>query len=90
MNVFLSIFACVLFDFWVTKNISGRCMVGLRWWTFVDDDGEPEYCFESFDYEVKTSRIDKTIFWWGLSSNTIFWSIMMAINVFGLDFLYVG
>lgn len=24
-------------DFWVTKNISGRLLVGLRWWEEIDE-----------------------------------------------------
>ncbi|KAM7370377.1 hypothetical protein PAMP_009930 [Pampus punctatissimus] len=34
-------------DFWTVKNISGRLMVGLRWWNQVDDDGRSHWVFES-------------------------------------------
>ena len=27
-------------DFWVVKNISGRILVGLRWWNEINDLGE--------------------------------------------------
>lgn len=26
-------------DFWVVKNISGRLLVGLRWWSAYDEKG---------------------------------------------------
>lgn len=34
-------------DFWTVKNITGRLMVGLRWWNQVDDDGQSHWLFES-------------------------------------------
>ena len=27
-------------DFWVVKNICGRLLAGLRWWSIVDEEGE--------------------------------------------------
>lgn len=29
------------------QNITGRLMVGLRWWNHVDDDGRSHWVFES-------------------------------------------
>ena len=34
-------------DFWTTKNISGRILVGLRWWNDVKENGEEVWVFES-------------------------------------------
>ena len=34
-------------DFWLTKNISGRLLVGLRWWNEVKEDGSEVWIFES-------------------------------------------
>ncbi len=34
-------------DFWMTKNISGRVLVGLRWWNEVKEDGTEVWIFES-------------------------------------------
>lgn len=34
-------------DFWTVKNITGRLMVGLRWWNYVDDEGASHWVFES-------------------------------------------
>lgn len=35
-------------DFWYTKNISGRILVGLRWWNVINPDtGEEKWIFES-------------------------------------------
>lgn len=34
-------------DFWTVKNITGRILVGLRWWNYVDDDGKSIWVYES-------------------------------------------
>lgn len=34
-------------DFWITKNLSGRLLVGLRWWNEVKEDGKEVWIFES-------------------------------------------
>ena len=34
-------------DFWITKNIAGRTLVGLRWWNEVKENGEEVWIFES-------------------------------------------
>ena len=36
-------------DFWTVKNVSGRLLVGLRWWNDVDQAGENNWRFESFE-----------------------------------------
>lgn len=40
-NVLTFIFTIILsaLDFWVVKNISGRLLVGLRWWSAYDEKG---------------------------------------------------
>ena len=35
------------FDFWTVKNVSGRLMVGLRWWNKIEEDGTSTWMFES-------------------------------------------
>ena len=34
-------------DFWTVKNITGRLLVGLRWWNYVDDEGKSHWVYES-------------------------------------------
>jgi hypothetical protein len=34
-------------DFWTVRNVSGRTLVGLRFWNQVDDDGGSFWVFES-------------------------------------------
>ena len=39
-------------DFWTVKNVSGRILVGLRWWNEVDEQGQSVWHFESLDQQV--------------------------------------
>lgn len=32
-------------DFWVVKNITGRLLVGLRWWSEIDKNGKEKWRF---------------------------------------------
>ncbi|KAL3314377.1 Golgi apparatus membrane protein TVP23 A [Cichlidogyrus casuarinus] len=44
---FVLVTLCLAIDFWITKNISGRILVGLRWWNFIDKQGNSQWVFES-------------------------------------------
>jgi len=48
---FITSFVCVVLllsaDFWTVKNITGRLLVGLRWWNYVDDDGKSHWVYEA-------------------------------------------
>lgn len=44
---FVAVVLLLSMDFWTVKNITGRLMVGLRWWNYVDDDGKSHWVFES-------------------------------------------
>lgn len=44
---FVVIVILLSFDFWVVKNVSGRFLVGLRWWNKVMPDGNTQWVFES-------------------------------------------
>lgn len=60
-NSFVIIFVVTVLlaalDFWVVKNVSGRILVGLRWWNEINDLGESVWKFESLDQEVSFSSL---------------------------------
>ncbi|KRF97752.1 uncharacterized Golgi apparatus membrane protein-like protein CG5021 isoform X2 [Drosophila tropicalis] len=79
-------------DFWTVKNISGRLLVGLRWWNYVDDDGKSHWVFESKNSESYQSRINKheqRIFWLGLILCPVFWSLFFLVALFSLKFKWL-
>lgn len=47
VQLFISIIILLALDFWVVKNVTGRLLVGLRWWNKVEDDGTSVWIFES-------------------------------------------
>ncbi|CAO2184700.1 unnamed protein product [Urochloa humidicola] len=56
VNNFVIIFVITVLlaalDFWVVKNVSGRILVGLRWWNEINDEGESVWKFECLDGEA--------------------------------------
>ncbi|XP_029977955.1 Golgi apparatus membrane protein TVP23 homolog B [Sphaeramia orbicularis] len=74
-------------DFWTVKNISGRLLVGLRWWNQVDDDGRSHWVFESRKGSGKPqgSESESRIFWLGLIICPVLWVIFAFSTLFSLS-----
>mmetsp|Transcript_12126 Transcript_12126/g.36559 ORF Transcript_12126/g.36559 Transcript_12126/m.36559 type:complete len:266 (-) Transcript_12126:285-1082(-) len=75
---------CILllaFDFWTVKNVTGRLLVGLRWWNYVKEDGTTEWVFESADDASSLSPADKRIFWVGLYAPAVVWSVFLVVAI---------
>ena len=45
--VFIVVFSAM--DFWTVKNVTGRILVNLRWWSEIDEVGHEKWVFESHD-----------------------------------------
>ena len=45
--MFVALVFLISIDFWVVKNITGRLLVGLRWWNYIDDEGKSHWVFEN-------------------------------------------
>ncbi|CAG8548860.1 17379_t:CDS:2 [Cetraspora pellucida] len=74
---------CVLllaFDFWTVKNVTGRLLVGLRWWNDIQPDGTNVWMFESRDPSRPVNQTDSRIFWTSLYLTVVIW-IFLAIFV---------
>ena len=69
-------------DFWFTKNVLGRVMVGLRWGRVIHADGEEELIFECKKDEATINAADKRMFWGFLTIATVFWLAMLLWNIF--------
>lgn len=84
---------CILLlavDFWVVKNITGRLLVGLRWWAQVDLDApdgtdETRWIFESKEH-VKINSFDQTWFWTILYATPAIWTVFFILAVLRLHF----
>ena len=89
-DVAIFIFVTILLscDFWTVKNVTGRLLVGLRWWTSVDTEGNEKWIFESFDHKVENSPVDSSIFWWSQIASTGVWTFLLFWKI--LSFLQLG
>lgn len=75
---------CILllaFDFWTVKNVSGRLLVGLRWWNYVREDGTTEWVFESIDDVSQIGAVDRRLFWVGLYTPAVIWSLFLVVAI---------
>ena len=85
--IFIIVVILNAFDFWFVKNVSGRILVGLRWWNEVRDDGTEVWIFES-DYEKRATSIYTTLFWSSLYIAPLFWGIFLIIELIGLSLMW--
>lgn len=94
---FVIIFVVTVFlaalDFWVVKNVSGRILVGLRWWNEINDLGESVWKFESLDQESlsRMNKKDSWLFWWTLYLTAVAWTVLGIFSLikFQADYLLV-
>lgn len=97
VNNFVIIFVVTVLlaalDFWVVKNVSGRILVGLRWWNEINDLGESVWKFESLDQEslARMNKKDSFLFWWSLYLTAVAWIILGIFSLirFQADYLLV-
>jgi hypothetical protein len=75
---------CVLllaFDFWTVKNITGRLLVGLRWWNEVQEDGTNVWKFESRENLDDVAPVDSYLFWITLYAQPLIWVLMIIAAI---------
>ncbi|GIQ88296.1 protein of unknown function DUF846, eukaryotic [Kipferlia bialata] len=71
-------------DFWNTKNVAGRLLVGLRWWNEANAEGVTVWKFESVDKsnsKITISPVDAQVFWWVLFITPALWAFFIISNV---------
>ncbi|XP_026280091.1 uncharacterized Golgi apparatus membrane protein-like protein CG5021 [Frankliniella occidentalis] len=93
-NSFIAIFVTLILllsmDFWTVKNITGRLLVGLRWWNYVDDNGKSHWVYES--RKGTQSRVhprEARVFWFGLTVFPVLWAIFLIFGALGLSFKWM-
>jgi len=71
-------------DFWVVKNICGRLLAGLRWWSIVDEEGELQWKYESWSSEERAMarQGETTFFWVVLAVAQFLWLLLATIALF--------
>lgn len=76
-------------DFWNTRNVAGRTLVGLRYWNEVDQEGESNWVFESRDPSRPANPIDEKMFWFALYTYPLGWLALLFVSLlkFNVSFL---
>jgi len=76
-------------DFWTVRNVSGRVLVGLRFWNQVDDDGTSYWVFESRDPSQPANAVDSKMFWMALYASPAAWIALLFVGIlkFNISFL---
>ncbi|GAA6013317.1 hypothetical protein JCM11491_006352 [Sporobolomyces phaffii] len=89
--VFSTVLVVVLLslDFWTVRNVSGRVLVGLRFWNQVDEDGTSFWVFESRSPDQPANKVDAKMFWIAMYSFPAAWVLLLFVGIlkFNLSFL---
>lgn len=96
---FIVLILLITADFWNLKNISGRLLVGLRWWNetnMIDpstSDGSKDFenvwVFESSDPNRYINPIDSKVFWLLLYGQPLAWILLAFLAFLKFEFLYM-
>ena len=78
---FIIIVLLLAFDFYTMKNVSGRLLVGLRWWNEITEDGNSVWRFETKEDRSQLNSLEITIFWGSLAIFTLAWIIFAIKNL---------
>lgn len=81
-------------DFWTVKNVSGRLLVGLRWWNLVDEEGNSRWLFESRQSAGIASRreasvFEQRLFWISLFACPLLWLLLTLSSLLGFHYVYI-
>lgn len=92
---FILLILLIAVDFWNLKNISGRLLVGLRWWNEVNPikgrEGEFEnvWVFETYSADRVINSVDSKFFWLLLYAQPVAWVLFAILALLKFQFLYL-
>ncbi|KAK9389185.1 hypothetical protein V1515DRAFT_531447, partial [Lipomyces mesembrius] len=92
-NNFVLIFIIVILllaaDFWNTKNVTGRLLVGLRWWNESSSNGDSIWVFESADPQRLINGTDSRFFWTVLYCTPVVWGLLAFLAILKFELIWV-
>lgn len=84
--MFTILLVLVVADFWTVKNVTGRLLVGMRWWNDVSEAGEG-WRFESLaEGQREVNKQDKWWFWLGIAVTPVVWGLFGFLALIKLSF----
>eukprot|EP00127_Corallochytrium_limacisporum_P002838 Clim_evm17s142 gene=Clim_evmTU17s142 len=82
---FIIVTLLLAMDFWFVKNVSGRLLVGLRWWNEVQEDGTTTWRFESRHDQWKPNPAESRTFWTSLYGYPVAWVALGLAALFSIS-----
>ncbi len=89
ITIFVIIIILLSLDFWTVKNITGRLLVGLRWWNHVDEEGKSNWIFENRKNNSNQSNKMTSIIESTFESN-IFWASLIVADLIWMAFFFIS
>ncbi|XP_047636471.1 Golgi apparatus membrane protein TVP23 homolog A isoform X3 [Phacochoerus africanus] len=75
------------------QNVTGRLMVGLRWWNQIDEDGKSHWIFEArkvSPHHVVATEAEARVFWLGLIICPMIWIVFFFSSLFSLKLKWLA
>mmetsp|Transcript_36494 Transcript_36494/g.81251 ORF Transcript_36494/g.81251 Transcript_36494/m.81251 type:complete len:178 (-) Transcript_36494:728-1261(-) len=89
VKTFVISLVLIALDFWTVKNVTGRKLVGLRWWNEANDSGSA-WRFESAPEGTRQiNNSEKRLFWIALMANCLGWGVLVFIEVITFKFQWL-
>uniref|UniRef100_A0A3B1JA66 Golgi apparatus membrane protein TVP23 homolog n=1 Tax=Astyanax mexicanus TaxID=7994 RepID=A0A3B1JA66_ASTMX len=85
---FVTVICLLSCDFWSVKNVTGRLLVGLRWWNQIDEDGRSHWVFEIRD--GSGTEAEAQIFWLGLIICPLIWTAFFFTTLFSFKIKWLA
>ncbi|XP_073070844.1 Golgi apparatus membrane protein TVP23 homolog A isoform X2 [Manis javanica] len=93
VGCFVTVLLLLSLDFWSVKNVTGRLMVGLRWWNQIDEDGKSHWIFEARKVSPNSTaatEAEARIFWLGLIICPMIWTVFFFSTLFSLKLKWLA
>lgn len=85
--LFITVILLLAADFWNVKNISGRLLVGLRWWNESNELGQSIWVFENADPNRYINPVDSKVFWALMYIVPAVWTFLAILALLKLELL---
>jgi hypothetical protein len=86
VGAFIAVTLLLAADFWAVKNVTGRLLVGLRWWNRLTPDGRGnEWIFESSPNHADVPALDRRVFWWALYAAPAAFGLLFVTSFLSLS-----
>ena len=89
VTIFVLTTVLLAVDFWTVKNVTGRYLVGRRWWSDAAPDGTAIWTFEAKPAQYKPNPVDSKFFWAGLYGYTTIWMVLGVIALLRFNFSWL-